>query len=583
MLHRRDRGEREHGQIIVLFALVLVVILVFAAIAVDLGVLRNNKQILRNTMDAAALAGGTLLPVDGSVAPVGSKATAAKTLIDSTIQKNYPGLPTSAYTIAYRCLVGVTGGVADVSQVTAGVCNPTHALGHAPVAGDFTGAGATRSSACNPYAGDKCNVVVVTGSATTQYGFGGVVGITSGSTGAIQSAACNGPCGAPPVIPVDVVLIMDRTASMSAQDIADIQSGANSVLSVFNPTVQRIALGTIGPSSPGNSACPSGSTSPLKSLAPPANQVLGVGMSNSSNINFFTYPADLPKWIAVGYSGLDGAPNISYAEAYSINGVTQTTSTIWKAISCLYSYTTGTNLDTPVMMAQQYLTTYGRPGVKKGIILETDGLPQAGDGSAHYTCNAANNNAIATKKGPDGIAGTTDDIEIFTIGFGVGTSKCPTRSGPVCSGSTGSNSNETTGWSCQPASALLASMATDASHFYDAPDSATVKAAFTQAAENLAGVGLHLIQLYPTPVVTGVGPSSGTHVGGNSVVITGQYFSGAFSVTFGGGAAAFTVTSDTSINVTAPAGTTGTTVDVIVTTGGGASPLVSADHYTYTP
>ena len=58
--------DREHGQIIVLFALVLVVILAFAAIVVDLGLLRNNRQTLVNAMDAAALAGGTLLPVDGS-------------------------------------------------------------------------------------------------------------------------------------------------------------------------------------------------------------------------------------------------------------------------------------------------------------------------------------------------------------------------------------------------------------------------------------------------------------------------------------------------------------------------------------
>jgi Flp pilus assembly protein TadG len=55
MLHSRRDREQEHGQILVLFALVLVVILAFGAIVVDLGVLRNNRQILVNTFDSAAL------------------------------------------------------------------------------------------------------------------------------------------------------------------------------------------------------------------------------------------------------------------------------------------------------------------------------------------------------------------------------------------------------------------------------------------------------------------------------------------------------------------------------------------------
>ena len=67
MLHFRGNRERERGQIVVLFALVLVVILAFTSLVIDIGLLRNNRQTLVNTLDSAALAGGTLLPVDGSV------------------------------------------------------------------------------------------------------------------------------------------------------------------------------------------------------------------------------------------------------------------------------------------------------------------------------------------------------------------------------------------------------------------------------------------------------------------------------------------------------------------------------------
>ena len=564
MLHSRRPREREHGQIIILFALALVVILAFAAIVVDLGVLRNNRQILANTMDAAALAGGTLLPVDGSptASPTGQFAK-ANALITQTIQANYPSLPSSNYTITYKCLIGVDGsGNAWVSRDVPTVCNPTHAVGHTPVvASDFPGAGPTRVAACRPDLGDLCNVVVVAGSATTPFVLGGAVGVTSGSTGIVTSASCNGPCGASPVIPVDVVLIMDRTASMSSAAIAAIQAGASTVLSVFNPAIQRVALGTIGPSTPGLNTCPSGSTSPLRG----SGQVYGVGMSNASNINFFTYPTDLSKWIPVDFTGTDtGTPGVTWNEAYSVNGVTSTTTRIWKAISCLYSYTQGTNLDTPVMMAQQYLNTYGRSGVKKGIILETDGSPEAGDGSAHYLCNTANNTATTAKNAPN-------NIEIFTIYYSDGSPNCPDSSGT---------------WHNATPQSLLQSMATtDAPgqhHALSANNTASLIAAFTQAAIGLATGKSKLVQLYPTPIVTGVSPNLVTHLGGTTVTISGKFFTGATSVTFGGAAAtSFTVTSDTVITAKAPVGTTGSTGDVIVTTPGGISPIVGVDLVTY--
>jgi Flp pilus assembly protein TadG len=230
---RRD-GEREHGQIIVLFALVLVVILAFAAIVVDLGVLRNNRQILVNTFDSAALAGGKWLPVNGA-----AEASDNKTLIDNTIQANYPGLPTSAYTITYKCLVGADATGPLISRDVPAVCNPAKALGHTPpVPGDFTGAGPTRVTSCRPDLGDLCNVVVIAGSANTPFSLGPVVGVTQGSTGTVVSAACNGPCGASPVIPVDLVIILDRTLSMQGNDsqgndkITSLQSAAYAVLKV---------------------------------------------------------------------------------------------------------------------------------------------------------------------------------------------------------------------------------------------------------------------------------------------------------------------------------------------------------------
>ncbi len=84
------------------------------------------------------------------------------------------------------------------------------------------------------------------------------------------------------------------------------------------------------------------------------------------------------------------------------------------------------------------------------------------------------------------------------------------------------------------------------------------------------------------PTVSGVSPDKGPEAGGTSVTITGTNLSEAAAVEFGSiSASSFEVTSPTSITAIAPAGTS--TVDVTVTTSGGASATGSADEFTYVP
>ena len=85
------------------------------------------------------------------------------------------------------------------------------------------------------------------------------------------------------------------------------------------------------------------------------------------------------------------------------------------------------------------------------------------------------------------------------------------------------------------------------------------------------------------PAVTGILPIYGSTLGGTSVAITGSGFTGATAVTFGSTAVtSFAVISSTSITATSPAGSAGT-VDVTVTTPGGASATSAADQFTYIP
>ncbi|MGZ8771086.1 MAG: pilus assembly protein, partial [Aeromicrobium sp.] len=250
---RRDRG-RAGGQIIVLFTFVLVVILAIAAIVIDVGLLRNNRQTLVNAMDAGALAGGTLLPVDGANP---ADVAEIEALIEQTVQATYAGLSNPEdYQITYRCLIGVAGSPrqAAISRDIPLVCDPSHALGHPPVSSDFIGAGPTRSSICDPGRGDRCNAVEVAGAVTTNYSFGQAVGVDSGSTGVVRAAACNGPCGEPPLTPVDLVLVIDRSNSMSGDE-NNLRDAANAVLQAYDPGFQHVALGVLGPSTL-DSDCP---------------------------------------------------------------------------------------------------------------------------------------------------------------------------------------------------------------------------------------------------------------------------------------------------------------------------------------
>jgi IPT/TIG domain/Putative Flp pilus-assembly TadE/G-like len=799
MLYRHLARRDERGQILVLFAAALVLILLCGALVVDLGMLRNDRQTLVNTMDAAALAGGTQMPVDGDASPQGSASGGQwdlnQKLIQQTVAANFPSLVFGVdYTIEYRCLIGVDpSGDPYISRDIPWVCSPSGALGHSPVASDFVGAGPTRNSPCDPtksFLGvyDKCNVVVVRGVSNTPYVLGPVVGILSGNTGIAESAACRGPCGEPPSVPVDLVVIIDRTASMSASDVQATRDAAKAVLGAYDPDVQRVALGLLGPSQT-NSSCGvpavnvntytgSGTTSPSYassttnatsntssslllarpagtssgdfllaqvlfnsgsnlSVSPPAgwslarkttigtttlgqaiyykvagtsepssyiwsfgssveaaggilrytgvdtatpfspsagNGSIGSGNTgsgstltassiNTTNTNtrivtFFGHENDtslstpfsmteryekqqnnsgqdltvavdddnvsssgstgnksssagssnnwiaqmvalkpapgaqpygtdpnvnLGMWIPIGLTGT-GAPGYDEPYVDSLGGLNNS-SHIVSAINCFDAIGgTGTNLASPVAMATYYLQKYGRPGVKWGIILETDGQPNyssTGD-STNYTCYQAANEAMTAKA-----AG----IEMFTIGFGLDGSN-----NANCPDGSGTKDNSGKSWYGQKVTSLLAAMATtsddnlctttentDLDHFFCEPKSSDLTHVFTTVATQFANINSHLVQLYPKPIVSGLSPSAGSASGGDAVTITGAYFSGATKVTFGGKPASFTVMSDTTIVAVSPSGSSGNTVDILVTTGGGTSSVNVSDRYTYTP
>jgi Flp pilus assembly protein TadG len=296
-------------------------------------------------------------------------------------------------------------------------------------------------------------------------------------------------------------------------------------------------------------------------------------------------PNALKAWIPVGFTGTDtDAPAWGTAgmrgnnEAYSSGSLVNTGTHLAQAIECFdgtyngggFGNTDGTNLATPLKMATKYLQTYGRPGVQQAIIIETDGYPQSCPSSLSATiCNEYT--APAAQAAAD--AAKAAGILVYTIGYDGGSLSASAAT--LLSNMASTN---------KKASLCNAAENTDGDTFFCAPSSADLITVFRYVAESLSR-GPHLVQMFAQPIVTGVAPATnGNPAGGTPVTITGKYFTEAYSVTFGGAPAlSFTVVSDTQINATAPAGTLGTIVDIVVSTPGGSSKVVSADHFKYGP
>ena len=454
LMRRRSDGQR--GQMIVVFALMLCVLMGFAALVVDVGVLRRANQELWSALDAGALAGVSQLPASGSN---------ASSLALQFAQTNYPDLPSSNVSVSFRCFVGDRdgNGIYDSSDVPS-VCDPGgNAIGR------WVCSDGVCAAPCVPAEGDVCNTVVATATVTVPFRLGSAVGVNSGTTQIVTSAACKGPCGALPTVPLDLVVIVDRTSSMSSADLTNAKDAAKSVLTFLDPAIQHVGLGLLGPSKTATGC--TGADSPAKGVGGTAAEYGSV------------YPADLAKWIPVGLTGTGAPLNQSYLNAA---GAPNPASLIVKTINCMSSSSTGTNLSTPIKMARQYLAANGRAGVAKAILFETDGSPNYNSAgvAADFTCLSANTEATTAKA-----AG----IEIFTVGFGVTSADlCPDTSGV---------------YKTKSVTRLLADMAntsidngcvaaenTDGDHFYCQPRSEDLRSVFISAVAALTG-GTRLVHL----------------------------------------------------------------------------------------
>ena len=326
---RRPRVKRdESGLVLVWTTLFLMVLLGFAALAVDLGHAYYVSQKAQNAVDAAALAGAPYLPGDLTGAQDAAQSLAA--------------------------VNGFTDGTDGVSVIATQGADPS-----------------------------QLNVTIKRDLPTW---FARAIGFNRMNISKSATAVADQPTTAP----VDLMLINDRTGSMTATDLTNVKDASKALLGVLDPTNVNVALGTLGPSSTTN-LCAANGTAGAVGLASP----LGPNTT----------------WIAAPY------PNAPALNDYqNPDGTLNTNSQIVKSINCLNTSSVGTDLGTPIQEAQAYFAAYGRPGAQHALILMTDGeanQPTSTTQPCKYAFDAASQAKAA-------------NIDLVTIGFGVENARCST-------------------------------------------------------------------------------------------------------------------------------------------------------------
>ena len=336
---------------------------------------------------------------------------AAEKLAREYVQLNDPdGLPEEDVNVGFRCLIGTEGGTARLTDVPQ-VCDPG-------AGASWKIDGATAYATCEPDKGHVCNTLVVSSPATVDYNFAPVLGVFEGNTGARSAAACKGACGEPPEIPVDLVMILDRTGSMNGVDTANARAAADSVRKVYDPRLQWMGLGLLHRSKDENGC---------------------IATANNAD-GWTTDPiSGLREWVPVGLTGI-GA---SFEQDY-----TRDTSAMAKAISCFNNSSgQGTDIADPVRMATYELETHGRENAVKAILLLSDGKPNS---SASPSVKAWKNYCADAYAAAE--AAKAKGIEVYTVGFGL-----DVEQNHICQ-------DTSSAWQGKSAPDLLAAMATNSAN-----------------------------------------------------------------------------------------------------------------------
>lgn len=378
------RRRDESGAVAILVALMALVLCMFAAYAIDIGLQVNRKHQLNDTLDAAAQAGAYALP--GSAVTAKNEALAFAAAHDPT------ETGTLAPNVDFWCITASTGNNApyavDTTQIPQ-TCNP----GTSPYTVNASYKSTGRNITCSEIlcaipcvepavntATPKiaCNTIRVFQGRDVPFSFAPAGGISQGTTGNIISVACKGSCGTINPNPLDVAVVADRTSSMGDADVAKLVTGIKGMLQQMTPSQQYVSLGSIGRSA---------QTTTASAASKACN-------SSARGLTYGSTSGSTGLWMPIAFSN-------DYTDA---SQALKTSSTLVKGVECLDNQSDiyqGTSLAAPMKAAARYLLGYTANNLsslparsappQKVLIFETDGQPnerQPTSGSASLSTTA---------------------------------------------------------------------------------------------------------------------------------------------------------------------------------------------------
>ena len=283
--------SRELGQTLPLVIVFLVVLLLMCGAVVDIGNAYRAQNALQASADAAATAAADNLP------DVGAASTAGHDFSSEPGGKNtVPGVSNVNTDIVTNC--------------------------------------ATSPKFCDP-----ANTVQVTETGVVPTFFLKVIGINS-IPETVHATACS-PCGG---VPLDIMIVLDRTGSMQGQKLQNAKQGVSAFLSSLDPTIDNVGLAVLPPAPAPGTDCniPSGNS------------------YNSLNSQYLLVP-------------------LTSAWGTEVNNQVQLdqTSPLLSTLNCIQAGGSTAYADA-IDAAQQELTVDGRPNVQKVIVFLSDGAANTG-------------------------------------------------------------------------------------------------------------------------------------------------------------------------------------------------------------
>ena len=286
-----NTDSRELGQTLPLVIVFLVVLLLMCGAVVDIGNAYRAQNALQASADAAATAAADNLP------DVGAAAAAGHSFSSEAGGKN------------------TVPGVSDVNTNVVTNC-------------------ATSPKFCDP-----ANTVQVTETGNVPTFFLKLIGVNS-IPETVHATACS-PCGG---VPLDVMIVLDRTGSMKGQKLLNAKQGVTAFLNSMDPTIDNVGLAVLPPAPTPGADCDVPTSNSYNSLA---SQYLLVPLSSD-------WGTDVNNQVQLDQN----SPLLSTLNCIQAGGQTAYADAI--------------------DAAQAELNKDGRPGVQQVIIFLSDGAANTG-------------------------------------------------------------------------------------------------------------------------------------------------------------------------------------------------------------